>query len=93
MGTLQTNNKNQVSKHLLHMWQVELGRSELAYRALMGKGFAGSVSEVRFENLTPTMFPVQYAPRWDGSRLLFKNVERKRKGVHDWIREGPTEGS
>ena len=84
---MQKNNKEKVWKHVLHLFKDGSFWFQLPHRASLGKGGTWSISEVRSEGSETTVLHMQYTQRRNGSRLLQKNVKRKRSGIHGQTRK------
>lgn len=83
LGTLQTDNSEEVWEHLLYVSPDKLIWKQLADWTHVGKGKSGSVFEVRLTSITPTVLQLQYKPRRSWSGLLRKDVTRNRGKRND----------
>lgn len=78
LGALQTINAAELWSHLLYLRVNGADWEQLAYWALMGKSFAGSLPEIRLTRITPTMLQLQYKSGRYGGGFLQENVKRNR---------------
>src|ERR1039458_9773760 len=73
MGTLQTYNKSQIRKHLLHMRSYCFEWKQSTDGTYVGKSQCGCIFEVRFTDTPNTMRSVQLVSRGKGCRFLQAN--------------------
>jgi hypothetical protein len=85
MERMQKNNKKKIRKYLLYMWENQSQWFKLADRTPLEQGILISLPKIRLKSAPTAVLQLQYKSRWDGSRLLLKNVGNRRGKLHEKI--------